>query len=705
MSEFYFDYKCISMGNNNYGTERQDQALDFYLFQNKGNLCIQVYVPEALQNKEGEGNCCGAKVFFSPDGVDFPSEFPPKDSLQQASFSGSYLREKNHILIENTNTLSGSGMIVFLYGKEGEAPIREENAYRFFVNWGRKEMISYRITKPAKNRICVQVLYPHLRQPLSLKVVGKEGAKPIFGVDAMRKGAKVGEILLPVKNRALNAISPRTIKVERAAQEYRLFFENPEDGRHFLLVDESDPDEINAKKPPVSKRKADKKPSKKENKVLIKPVGRAVKRCPYCGREMGGERHLADRYIKGTTQIIGCDGNVIYDSRDPRDVKSVHDNFRGKQTWVCVDNLREQYIKATNSDKYADHLILPDNYMQRPAMNVTVVGLPDSGKTIFLASLMNVREVTDVGQDYGAHPTVLDQILKCFDCGKRVAEEVNVPSGLGKTGVGAETRIDLSKAVEPKNVYNYAEDSQGAKLKKRYCLDVGGQVEKHTKAEEETILSWNPMGFTVGDLGFAYFYDVPGEVYNGGKACRAVKMADCLIALIDGNKPKEVAVAALDHALKKLPQMAQKTGEKLADIPIAIVLTKYDKLLEEYADGQEALQQCFDENCHIVREDMSVLFPKNGIYEGSELERHIDCASYEIESFFLSIGNNSGRSILKGIKNTFPKYKFFACSALGSDKRLVEVSKVEKQVLFQPRRLRMELPLAWLMYQQGLIRR
>ena len=152
--------------------------------------------------------------------------------------------------------------------------------------------------------------------------------------------------------------------------------------------------------------------------------------------------------------------------------------------------------------------------------------------------------------------------------------------------------------------------------------------------------------------------------------------------------------------------MAVDPGKlRLADMPIAVVLTKHDTRLAEYAvsgAGGADRADCFDENCHIVREDVLGMMPKNGVYRGSALERHIECSSYELEHF---LRRNEAR-LLDEIKKKYRNIKFFTCSALGSNECLSETDNAAvKKVLFRPRRLRVELPLIWLMYQEGLIRR
>ncbi len=54
MSEFFFDYKCIAMGEQN-KNKQDDKVLDFYLFQDYdeegSTMCAQIYIPKVMQEK------------------------------------------------------------------------------------------------------------------------------------------------------------------------------------------------------------------------------------------------------------------------------------------------------------------------------------------------------------------------------------------------------------------------------------------------------------------------------------------------------------------------------------------------------------------------------------------------------------------------------------------------------------------------------
>ena len=340
-------------------------------------------------------------------------------------------------------------------------------------------------------------------------------------------------------------------------------------------------------------------------------------------------------------------------------------------------------------------------------MNVVVAGPTGSGKTIFLSSVMNIR--AGEGNVVKADPFILQQIANTFDRtrGDKTVSEVAfdnivIDKDTGYCHIGNDMEFNRNATVSV--------DYASANVKSRYLLSVGGTTESNTSPAEARKLSWQPLGFRMGNMGFVYFYDVPGEKFKGDDRdkLRSVDMADCFIAVVDGNSTSasSTPLRQMKDCLDRLEEMAVDPGKlRLADMPIAVVLTKHDTRLAEYAvsgAGGADRADCFDENCHIVREDVLGMMPKNGVYRGSALERHIECSSYELEHF---LRRNEAR-LLDEIKKKYRNIKFFTCSALGSNECLSETDNAAvKEVLFRPRRLRVELPLIWLMYQEGLIRR
>lgn len=683
MSEFFFDYKCISMGEK--VEKKNDKALNFYLYQDYDDetnaMCAQINVPKEMQEKYAL-----VKVYFSYNDVSFPSITDGKiepEIWYSDNKSGKYHAESrfistdNSIFIKSRNgELSGCGVLAFArYGAETEQP-KIDDCYKFTINYSKKETISYRIVE-SKGRIRVQIVYPLIRKPIKLNVIQKAGAKPVLYSD--RKNAlkllnrldEDAEIVLKASGRVKDVFKG-SFRVKDASKfDYRLSFADPSDGRYYLLVDESD------------YTMEDKAVRKTEIAVKNK-VSENFAKCPFCGRAIVPYTN----YKKGETVIVGCDGKII--GTNPKDSK-----LQGKLTIVCSASLvaRSTPVGVNKGYIEANHLILPENYAEKPSMHLAVAGFPKSGKTIYLSSLFNM---SDGGTERGieSYPFILNKIVNAYDKKRkkeRTAEEVKF------------LNVDVENGFVISDVCERTRTSPREDIKKRYVMTVGGNVEGQTIKANAEKLSWNPIGYKMGDLGHMFFYDIPGEMFTreNNIKVRALDMADCLLAVINGANEILDPLGELLTTLERIPMLSKNLID-MKNIPIAIVFTKHDLKLTDYVDSEADKEFCFDENCHVVRENIVDMLPANGVYEGSALERHIDCSSYELEHYLKA--RDSGGKYAR-LKENYNNIKFFTCSALGNDACLGKPKGGTKEVLFRPRRLRVELPIIWLMYKKGLIGR
>lgn len=683
MSEFHFNYKCIAMGEQ--AVENPEKALTFYLFQDYdesgSTMCAQIYVPKEMQDKY-----CGAKVYFLSNDVEFP-DITSKDikpTIWHSKFKGGSDREGNYICNDNciyikpeNEELSGCGVIAFIDGTDINATPKINDCYKFVINYTRKEIISYRIIEQ-KSSIRVEVIYPLLRENVRLGIMKKKGAKPVLVNDFSSKMSHNSqfdedEIIELKANGRVEDVAKKIMKVDDPSQyDYRLVFLEAKHAAHYLLVDESDYT--------IEDRELRQKEQAISNKISINNH-----RCPYCGNPL---LPLPRKYKKGETAIVGCDGKEISN-------ETAESALKGKVTRVCSSDLvnLSKLNAASGSILQRNNLIIPDNYVDLPTMNVVVAGFPKSGKTIYLSSIFNMSD-GGTGQGIKAFPTVLNEILATFDKknkGRRTVEEVKF------IGVDSANHYKYDTLVERTRI------SPREDIKLRYVMSAGKNVEAQSPKEIAWKLSWQPIGFRVGDLGYSYFYDIPGEMFtleNTDKV-RALDMADCLLAVINGAPDIDDPIGELLTTLERIPLLA-KNKIDMKTMPIAIVFTKHDLKLTDYLGKEKNKDYCFDENCHVVRENIIAMLPKNGKYEGSALERHIECSSYELEHYLKS-RDTSGK--YKKLKDNYQNTKFFTCSALGSDSCLGKPKDGTKEVLFKPRRLRVELPIIWLMYKKGLIKR
>lgn len=687
MSEFHFYYKCLAMGEQT--SANPEKALAFYLYQDYdeagSTMCAQIYVPKEMQNKY-----CGAKVYFSPSDVEFPdiTSDAIKPVIWHSKFKSGVDRDEKFICQDNciyikieNEELSGCGIIAFVEGTDINAKPKLNDCYKFVINYSRKETISYRIIE-SKSKIKVEVLYPLLRENIRLGIVKKQGAKPVLVNDFNSNTAqtyqfKEDEIIeLVAHGRAEDVVKKTMTVADPSKYDYRLVFLEPRHATHYLLVDESDYT--------IEDKDMRQKERATNNKIIVNNH-----RCPYCGEVL---KPLPRKYKKGETAIVGCNGKEISTETDESELK-------GKITRVCSSDL-VALSKFSGSGPTAgksvieiNKLIIPDNYTELPTMNVVVAGFPKSGKTIYLSSIFNM---SDGGTDQGikAFPVVLNEILATFDKRKKNRHTVEDVKFLA---------VDEASGYKYNTIVERTRNSAREKIKRRYVLSAGNSVEAQSPKEIAWRLSWQPIGFRIGDLGYSYFYDVPGEMFTFSNIdkVRALDMADCLLAVINGDPSIDNPIGELVTTLERIPLLS-KNKLDMANMPIAIVFTKHDLKLTDYLGKAKNSDYCFDDNCHVVRENIIALLPQNGRYEGSELERHIDCSSYELEHYLKARDEDGKYNLLKKYSNI----KFFTCSALGSDACLGEAQDDgTKEVFFKPRRLRVELPIIWLMYKKGLIKR
>lgn len=675
MSEFYFDCKCIAHN----GSEKVPK---FYLFQDydsaDGGMCALIYIPKDMQS-----GFCGVRVYFAPDAVDFPDirdgSVPPE--IYKIGGAGEYtdISRTNSIILKPSGGLSGCGVLAFIDGVDVLAPAKPQNTYKFVIDYTKKQTISYGIDEN-KSGFSLRIIYPLIRKPVDIAVVKKKNAKPVLiadrsNADAYLKNENGERIIITLKptGRDNNPVTVELRTENTDKYDYRLVFCDPENNEHYLLVDESE-------------YTLEDKKRRKRALAFKRKLERTVPRCPYCNEP------LVRCGKRGKTLVATCDGRVAALSANSAELKN-------KRTVVCKhDVFAYADGGATESSPSVvpplkPRPIVPRSAFSLPKLNIAVAGFPNSGKSVYLASVMNMcvsdgRVVAD--------PFILRRIAEAFGRGSAKVSEIPFNAvSVQKEGAAAE----YSTAYEKKRSSAYAMDGR---IKLRYVISPGGEVQASTPPGDAVRLAYNPLGFELGGLGALYFYDVPGELYKtpAGKL-RSVGVADCFIAVIDGDPA--LGAKALENTLTSLDNLKKLAPERtdFALVPIAVVFTKHDKKL---FDGPSAIKQaqigeCFDENCHVVREDMLSLIGKKRAYAGSDLERHIDCSSYELEHYLKARDKAAFERMVAEYRNI----KFFTCSAIGSDDCLADPSGGTKEVLFRPRRIRVELPLVWLMYVKGMI--
>ncbi len=725
MSETLFEYRCVCMGGETKGKKvAEGKDLQFFLVRDfnaisrENGMRVQIVFPKEFRQLYKH-----ARIEMAANAIGLPD--PSKGEADLPTYSYTDLNERtgedsapetNSLFISGQGeNISCQGRIVFIRpGNLPDVPTSEiplEDVYVFAINFRHKNKIYYTIVEKGKY-IVFDITYPRLLKNLKLNVIRKAGAKPTTVIDhrpenviKQRKDkTRPAEIILKRNALDSNHVTGSIYVEETLGFNFRLVFSPDQDwnpSEDYILSDESKPRDV-AEKDPVEKvRIAEEKAIIKRRKERgLVPV------CPYCGRP------IAKEAVEARTGIFNCQGKKF---RLGTDINFDKENLRKQKKLIFCE---AELTKISGGAITANKLVLPEKYEFLPAPKIVTVGYPKSGKTIFLSSLINMKRSGD--GIYNSDPFILKEIVRLFAPRFRGPEAyaVNevIPYGLREVP-GAKDTFTRDDRYERDRTSD--EGILDLRVKKRFAINVDGAIESQTHGNLGPVLSWNPIGYRLGDLGHMYFYDVPGEYFLPNKfpQLHSIDVADGFIALLDtyyetDDTPQKTKTSNLNLtpaenlvlALSQLQTLSPQGRADLKEVPVAIVLTKIDHHYDEHYDPRNAkFKDVFDPNCHVTQRNMAELFPKNGKYEGSDLQIHIDNSSYEIEEYLK--GKQWGKYIDK-IKEMFPNVKFFALSALGSDDVLSEESRSsEKEIRYLPSRVRMELPLVWLMVQTGLIRR
>lgn len=770
MSEYYFEYSCLSCETEQYGEGHQKTTPKFLLFQDYsqgGKLCIQV-VPDLPQN------CAGVKYYHIENGIDAPKAFDDLLNKKAEFISKKKIEENGCFYIYETSAeksssraprLSGCGILGCVKKKE-DIPDAAQ-CYKYWVNFGAKQEITYSITEK-KNKILIDIKHPPLREDLKLLVFSKSGSKPLE--KRRDKEKNVGSILLKAGVGDYLHIVCDAASTE--GYDFRLFFANDEDAKYYLLVDESletleeraatkkgrsaasskrnalgssvaAPVRKHKKNDDAEKGKRVANPKKKKIKGLryYDDIGKSLaKKCPYCGYPI----NLPQGYNQGKGFTICECGGALDPATElgvrPGALVDVTGNTKLQQAMqsrrhiiCCGRDYRKEYTIYEEEELYK-HLILPEGYMEKPSMNVATIGVRSSGKSVFLSTLLGVRAFWPEGTERGVEKEeaqaketlhLLKSAVKKYD--GKPGNDVEL-SRLWKLTLPNETEpedfFELSKICgdhfekKTKSADQFVEEGTVSKnlvdrigidcdswgiaqqeLIRKYWVEAGVKLPSATDREEGLkSCSLHPFGFRMGNLGYGFFYDIPGELFNlrdgDSGSLRGVRNADCLVLIINGRNQadiKDSIIEVMDNL--SVAKDLKGSEEAFYNTPVAVVLTKFDRL-----------QDVFDENCHVLRENMLYMIDrdrrgKKGKYAHSAIEKHVDCSSYEIEHYLASQGVGDFVNYMRN----FTYHKYFAVSALGGEDRFVQ-SENAQILKFHERPLRVELPIVWLMYQMGLIK-
>ncbi len=722
MSNKYFDYKCLpprSLSSNELDSflrlsnpnadveEARERAFRFFYTKNNGKNAIQIIIPEQFLKKGSLKSCDEIRV-FAKSGKYNADEFSYTDvgESEVVREKVSNVIETGCIYVERDDISCIGEIRFFSKGKD----LQTDNCL-FAVAFIEKELISYSLAVKG-SAIEYKIEYPLIRTEIKLSLAEKANLKPVLAKDfkTPSKGSEKRDCitLTPKLGRSNVVRGKKLLSREIKNERFALVFSNADLNDSYMLRDDT-----------------------VFNADIQEKAYNPEPRCPFCNEKM----HLDNLKLqKG--HVYTCGG------LERTQVNILNDN-KNKINIVCKNDFVFKYHEEKGSkndlyqnldNDYREYVIknplLPDSYMNKKALKVAVAGMPNSGKTVYLASLFGM----------GINGASQGQIFR--DIAERFKVKLN---GDVLLSYGSINPITEASDTERLNILRRKGGEIGnAKVSAHYDrYHMSKAFENRTKSTDADVLAENPVGIDLGKLGYAYFYDVPGEVVKSRdySKVKAFTSSDCIIAIVDGypkpfddNTGKEMmdnlspedrnksTIDGLEKTIDFLKKFYEDENAKtnmektihntmarnIKEVPLAIVLTKYDMRLP--STSQSKIDECFGENTHVSNGDMEFKPVKK--YEGSEIQRHIDASSDEVRSFLCSLQGTTrnGVDIINEIENLAsvnglaPNIKYFACSALGSNECMQKNDNDSTMRFIAERRMmRVEYPVIWLMHKIGMI--
>lgn len=437
--------------------------------------------------------------------------------------------------------------------------------------------------------------------------------------------------------------------------------------------------------------------------------------CPYCAEPLPYFTHRVKKSV--VEQGIQCNGSKCDTTR-----------FGNRRGMILCD---QQNPKSPHA------FVLPDNYEKSKSAFITMMGLSDVGKSVFISKLFGVEK----GKiDFSSEDAIVIDSVKLSDEYIKYALSPYVSSVScyrPEAVASAKDNPDFSLWEDRFLKSDPSDSSLG--IFTHYCsIPYANFVEKTFIKVGET-LHYAPLILKLethdGLENYFSFYDLPGEEI--AKVATAVKtqigelkQQAAVDAKIQGteiaakNALKHITLLQNSNGIILMINAGSKADEKSKGIKdICDILTKflsrkkYDAETDQTKDKQRykqvknvaiAVVLCqFDRIEHEFEFDNIVrtLAPLEDadFYRRSEMEKYIDACSMELKKY-LSL---NGYDQLIDIIDNFVFHKYFAVSAIGHQDSIKENRKTagrgdnSTRFISNPRGI--DNVLVWLAYQMGMI--
>lgn len=379
-----------------------------------------------------------------------------------------------------------------------------------------------------------------------------------------------------------------------------------------------------------------------------------VKLCPYCSNIIVQD--------KNRTGLLSCQGEPpgqIYDVyMYDRPVKNAH---------FCQD-----FVSSVLSSDEVEppKFFIPEHYLNKEVKNTIVglLGLPASGKSVFLSSILGLQNGNDCA------PTYLNRFLKHFKTAFEFEENGELIFN------SAHRRYDFQKV---KSQYFNLNENSNTQLSRfeQFRIDAFNETYQRTPTGQ----LFYPFILRAPSTNLV-IKDISGEDAKAGHMLNdprsnLLNRADAYIVLISVLEPAADFQDTINRIIR----------EENATKPIAICLSKFDMV-----DLRD-----FEPNAACLLDDT---FPLLDIdtYKDSALSRNIEQSSEELKAY---IKEKQTRFPLDNLLGTCKNVRFFALSSIGESRAVVSDGKSDEfnNILYYNTPFRAELPLLWILNQVGII--
>ena len=545
--------------------------------------------------------------------------------------------------LEDENDYSGVGRIILLNSKT-----QEKSVLYFAVNFAFKKKIRYWIKNERLTIECRDI-----RDSIKLRICCLPDRYPCLRSDR--------ESTDPEKVRSFEfRIDPsgkKVISLERFQGKtlYLAFDPSEREAEKYYLLECQENDTLGV-----------------ETRDFVRPVQKLF--CPYCHNELASSAAFESGYRKGG---IACNGEHLQNDGNPLVILDGKSRTKpAKNTIYCCDDFgidaaggKKKSARDFNANTAAFARVLPEDFLRHNHFKVAVVGSTRAGKTTFISRMFDITgqaNNTELASKMMTNATrgicsLVPYSLKRLEIGTD-SWHLGRNSWYKKNEFYSQYSIDIAQGNYPKPTDKVSEDAM----------------------EQKKNIFKYPFVYEVDRRDYVYFYDIAGEdaEQSGNRLTRVMANAPTgIFYLVDGRSNE----AGNDRVLLRINETIR---ENKLNCPIAVILTKFDMLEDE-----------FDPNCHCLRSDVFDLIGDS--FEGSLLEEHIDLASEEIHAYLLKhkINPNFGEGA---------NVRYFGVSSFSAKDAVfhqdqatgrAEVNYLKHSCSTK----RMELPLLWMLKQFGCI--